>query len=224
MNAMKNITMTAALAGIAFSASASVVPFTETFSTGTSNWTSGDNSDLNWFSFGALDGSSFASSTLDLNTAGPFGLTLLRGQANTNASNGAFVGDYLSSGINRLEFDFRHSAGQDLNIALRVSTPMNFPGFAVELNESVASGEWVTLSFDLFFGNPLITFEGPPSPEAFASVMENVGNLQISANRPEGLSTPLFANFDVDNVRIVPAPSSLAMLGFGGLVATRRRR
>lgn len=221
---MRYFATTMAIAAFALPAAASVTSFTETFATDASNWTSGDNSALNWFSTGALDGSSYASSTLDLNTAGPFGLTLLRGQANTNASNGAFVGDYLSSGINRLEFDFRHDAGQDLNIALRVSTPMNFPGFAVELNESVASGEWVTLSFDLFFGNPLITFEGPPSPEAFASVMNNVGNLQISANRPDGLTTPLLANFDVDNVRIVPAPSALGMLSVAGLIATRRRR
>ncbi|MFK7760336.1 MAG: PEP-CTERM sorting domain-containing protein [Phycisphaerales bacterium] len=224
MNPMNLIPLTATVAGLSMSAAASVVPFTETFSNDVSNWTAGSDAPLTFVESGALDGSSYATGSADLNTAGPFGLTLLRGEASTNASDGAFVGNYLTGGINRLEFDFRHDAGQDLNIALRVSTPMNFPGFAVELNESVASGEWVTLSFDLFFGNPLITFEGPPSPMAFNGVMENVGNLQISANRPDGLSTPLNINFDLDNVRIVPAPSALAMLGLGGLVATRRRR
>lgn len=221
MNTIATITTFTA---VALTASASVSPFTETFANDASNWTSGDNTALNWFSTGALDGSSYASSTLDLNTAGPFGLTLLRGQANTNASNGAFVGDYLASGITTVSFDFRHNAGVDLDVALRVSSPMNFPAFAVETAGPVASGEWVSLSFDLFFGNPLITIEGPPSPEAFNQVMENIGNLQVSSFRPDGLTTPLIADFDIDNVSIVPAPSSAALLGLMGLTSTRRRR
>ncbi|MBO6513574.1 MAG: hypothetical protein JJ974_06395 [Phycisphaerales bacterium] len=221
MNTIATITT---IAAAAFTASASVTPFTETFANDASNWTSGDNSALSWVSSGALDGSSYASSTLDLNAAGPFGLTLLRGQANTNASNGAFVGNYLESNITTVSFDFRHNAGVDLGIALRVASPFNFPAFAVELPDTVASGEWVTLSFDLYFGNPLITIEGAPTPMAFNEIMENVGNLQISADRPDGLTTPLVADFDIDNVSIVPAPSAAAMLGLMGLTATRRRR
>lgn len=221
---MKTTTTILTIAATSLTASAGVVSFTETFATDASNWTSGDNSALTWNATGALDGSSYASSTLDLNSAGPFGLTLLRGQANTNASNGAFVGNYLTSGITTVEFDFRHDAGVDLEIALRVSSPMNFPAFAVESSSATASGEWVHLSFDLFFGNPLLTIEGAPTPEAFNQVMESVGNLQISSFRPDGLSTPLIANFDIDNVQITPTPGTAALLGMGMIGATRRRR
>lgn len=221
---MNTIATLTTIAATTLTASASVSPFTETFADDASNWTSGDNSALSWISSGAADGSSYASSTLDLNTAGPFGLTLLRGQSNTNASNGAFVGDYLASGISTVSFDFRHNAGVDLSMALRVASPFNFPAFAVETDGPVASGEWVHVSFDLFFGNPLLTIEGAPTPEAFNQVMENIGNLQVSSFRPDGLTTPLIADFDIDNVSIVPAPSTAALLGLMGLTATRRRR
>ena len=33
-----------------------------------------------------------------------------------------------------------------------------------------------------------------------------------------------YANFAVDNVRAVPAPGALALLGLGGLLAARRKR
>ena len=54
--------------------------------------------------------------------------------------------------------------------------------------------------------------------------MQSVGNLQVSVDRPDGLDTPLVVDFDLDNVSITPAPGALAMIGFGGLVGTRRRR
>lgn len=221
---MKATTVMLAIAGVAAGASGSVSPFTESFDLGANNWLSGAFTPPTWNATGAMDGSAYISAQSDLNTAGPFGLTLLRGQADQGASGGAFAGDYLAGGITSVSFDFRHNAGQDLGIALRVAQPANFPAFAVELASPVQSGEWVTLSFDLSFFNPLVTIEGAPTPMAFNEIMANVGNLQISADRPDGLTTPLLVDFDLDNVQIVPAPSGLAMLGFGCLAATRRRR
>ena len=212
------------IAATAFAASASVTPFTENFESGANNWQSGSSGALNWTATGALDGSAYVSSSADLNSAGPFGLTLFRGEADQNASAGAFVGDYLASGITTIEFDFRHDAGMDLGIALRVAGPMNFPGLGVEQPSLVSSGQWVRLSYDLSFFNPLLTLEGPPTPDFYNQVMEAVGNLQISSFRPDGLTTPLVVNFDLDNVSIVPAPGGMALLGLGCLTATRRRR
>jgi hypothetical protein len=212
------------LAGTAAIASGSVVPFSESFDAGANNWLSGAFTPLTWNAAGAADGSSYVSANLDLNNAGPFGLTVIRGQADQGASGGAFAGDYLAGGITTVSFDFRHNAGQDLGIALRVAQPANFPAFAVELPETVESGSWVTLSFELSFFNPLVTIEGAPSPAAFNAIMANVGNLLISADRPDGLDTPLLVDFDIDNVTITPTPSSAALLGLGGLFAARRRR
>jgi MYXO-CTERM domain-containing protein len=218
---IRTITAIALSAGIA---NAGVSNFTETFESGANGWLQGSFTAPTYNATGALDGSAFITSTADLNNAGPFGLTLFRGQDDFDASGDAFVGDYLAGGIDRISFDFRHNAGQDIGIALRVATSFNFPAFAVELPEAVASGEWVTLSFDLSFFNPLLTIEGAPTPDAFNGIMQSVGNIQVSADRPDGLTTPLVVDFDIDNVAITPAPGSLALLGLGGLAATRRRR
>jgi len=218
INAIAAIALTAGLAN------AGVTSFTETFETGDNGWLQGSFSAPTYNASGAADGSAYITSTADLNSAGPFGLTIFRGQDDFDASGDAFVGDYLAGGIDRISFDFRHNAGQDLGIALRVASSNNFPAFAVELANPVASGEWVTLSFDLSFFNPLLTIEGAPTPDAFNAIMQSVGNIQVSADRPDGLSTPLEVDFDLDNVSITPAPGSLALLGLGGMAAARRRR
>ncbi len=218
---IRTLSAIALTAGIA---NAGVSPFTETFESGANGWLQGSFSAPTYNATGALDGSAFITSTADLNSAGPFGLTIFRGQDDFDASGDAFVGNYLASGINRISFDFRHNAGQDLGIALRVASSNNFPAFAVELDGPVASGEWVTLSFDLSFFNPLLTIEGAPTPDAFNAIMQSIGNIQVSADRPDGLDTPLVVDFDLDNVAITPAPGAFALLGLGGLAATRRRR
>lgn len=212
------------IAAVSLTASASVTSYTETFESGSNNWVSGAFTPTTWNATGSIDNSAYISSQLDLNTAGPFGITLLRGQDDQDASGDAFVGNYLTGGITTVEFDFRHNAGVDLDIALRVASSANFPAFAVESSSSTVSGEWTHLTFDLFFGNPLLTIEGAPTPAAFNAVMEAVGNLQVSAFRPDGLDTELIADFDLDNVAIVPAPSGLALLGLGCLGVSRRRR
>lgn len=220
---MKTIIITT-LAAAASVSLGSVSPFTETFESGANNWVMGSFTAPTFVASGALDGSSYISSTADLNSAGQFGLIVMRGHSEFNASGGAFAGDYLSGGIIRVSFDLRHNAGQDLGVALRVASPTNFPGLAIELPELVGSGEWVTLSFELDFSNPLLTLEGPPTLDFFNSVMSAVGNLQVSIDRPDGLDTPLVVDFDLDNVSITPAPSALALISLGGLFSARRRR
>lgn len=214
----------ATLSLVASISTAGVTPFTETFDSGANDWLQGSFTAPGFVASGALDDSAYITSMADLNSAGPFGLIVMRGQSDFNASGGAFVGDYLANGINRVTFDLRHNAGIDLGVALRVASPTNFPGLAVELPELVASDEWVTLSFDLEFSNPLLTLEGPPTPEFFNQIMAAVGNLQVSIDRPDGLTTPLVVDFDLDNVSITPTPSTLGLLSIGGLLASRRRR
>jgi len=217
-------TLIATLAASTTAATAGVTSFTEDFEGGANGWLAGSFDPPQEIGSGALDGSAFIRNDADLNTAGPFGLTVFRGQDDSDASGDAFVGDYIANGIDTVSFDFRHNAGQDLGIALRVATADNFPAFAVELASPVASGAWTTLSFDLDFFNPLLTIEGQPTPQAFENIMRNVGNIQISSDRPDGLDTPLPVSFDVDNISITPAPSSMAMLGLGAMAAGRRRR
>ncbi len=220
---MKTILITA-LAAASTLSMAGVSSFTETFESGANNWLQGSFASPVHVASGALDGSAYISSTADLNSAGPFGLSVFRGEDNFDASGDAFVGNYLASGITQISFDFRHNANLDLNVALRVAGSNNFPGMGIELPSFVAGGQWVTLTFDLDFANPLLTLEGAPTEGFYNSVMEAVGNLQVSVERPDGLTTPLIVDFDLDNVAIIPTSSSLAMLSIGGLLATRRRR
>lgn len=220
---MKTIILTTLAAATTVSM-ASVAPFSETFETGVNGWLMGSFAAPVYNLTGAMDGSAYISSTADLNSAGPFGLSVFRGEDNFNASGDAFVGNYLAGGIDLITFDFRHNSDIALDVALRVAGSNNFPGFGVELPTFVAGNEWTTLSFSLDFFNPLLTLEGPPTPDFYNSVMNAVGNIQISVARPDGLTTPLVVDFDIDNITITPAPSSLALLSIGGLLATRRRR
>lgn len=205
-----------------------VSPFTEDFEGGANGWLMGTFVAPTVSGSGALDGSAYVSSSADLNSAGQFGLTVFRGHDDFDASGDAFVGDYLAGGITTISFDFRHNAGIDLGIALRVATSGNTPGFAVEQPSMIASDQWVHLEYELSPFNPLWTPEGGGpgfDPIAFfESVMTSVGNLQVSADRPDGLTTPLVVDFDFDNIAITPAPASVALLGLGGLAASRRRR
>ncbi len=211
---------TALNAGVSF--------FTEDFEGGANGWLEGTFTAPTEFATGALDGSAYISTDADLNSAGMFGLSVLRGEDAFDASGDAFVGNYLTSGITNISFDFRHHAGIDLNIALRVATSGNTPGFAVEQPSLISSGQWVHLEYELSPLNPLWTPEGGGpgfDPFAFfASVMESVGNIQVSVDRPDGLTDPFVVDFDFDNIAITPAPSAIALLGLGGLAVSRRRR
>lgn len=204
--------------GIAL-AGAPVAPFTETFDLGSENWKQGSGADVDW-------NAGVISTTVDVNSAGPFGLTLFRAQDGFDSSNDAFVGNYLAGGITTVSFDVLQNSGQDLTFGLRVATSNNNPAFALLTPVVVASDVWTTLTFELDFNSPFFFAEGPPGSEEgiFNTVMSEVGNLQISVNRPDGLVTPLTATFSVDNFAIVPSPAGAAVLAMGGLVAARRRR
>lgn len=192
-------------------------PYTETFDLGSANWMNGASADLDW-------NAGVVSTTVDVNSAGPFGLTLFRAQDGFDSSNDAFVGNYLAGGITTVSFDILQDSGQDMTFGLRVATSANSPAFALLTPTVVSSGEWTTLTFELDYNSPFYFAEGPPGVGFFSGIMSGVGNLQISANRPDGLVDPLVTTFSVDNFAITPAPSAAALLGLGGLVASRRRR
>lgn len=206
------------LAGVSGASAQLVNAFTETFDAGSEGWLAGTFSPLDF------DASGFVSSTADISAAGPFGLTLFRGHDDFDASGDAFVGDYLTSGITTVSFDIRHDYTDALDFALRIATPGNSPGFAIELSESVFFGEWTTVTFDLDPNNPLYTPEGPAGFGFFAGVMTDVGNLQISLTPPAGLPVGTFVTFDLDNAKITPSPGAFAPFCIGLLAAARRRR
>jgi hypothetical protein len=65
------------------------------------------------------------------------------------------------------------------------------------------------------------TFGVEPAPAvAYATIFENVGNVQILAES-EGATT---ANFSIDDVTLAPEPASLALAAFAAPVLLGRRR
>lgn len=215
---MRIASMIVALSAASGAALAGVGPYTETFTDGDANWLNGS------FNPPTFNPAGYISASADVSTAGEFGLTLFRGHDDADASGDAFVGDYLTSGLDTVTFDIRHDSEVALSFALRVATSGNSPAFVLLSPTPVAGGEWATLTFSLDPDSPFYIPEGPPGFGFFAGVMGSVGNLQVLVLPPAGLPTGSFVSFDLDNVSTTPAPGTLAPVFAGMAIFGRRRR
>jgi len=220
------------------SAEAVIVPFTEDFNTqadvwdsqsGT-GWTDQVRDPATFVSSGGPDGSGFARTTFNFSefSGGAFGgntVITTRGEDNDDASDDAFVGDWIAEGVTEFTGHVRHDAGQDLDFFVRFASSFNFPGALAGGTAAftVPSGEWTELTVDISEdGGPWLSFEG----QDFDSVFSSIGNVQFGISVPESLfNEDVTVNFDTDNPSIVPEPGSLALLAVGsGLLISRRRR
>jgi len=207
-------------------ASGQVQPFTETFETGANGWTDSAFQALATEPTGGPDGSAFASGSFnfkDFQPVPPVGGTvvMIRGSAGNNASGGAFIGDWIASGIDELSVFVRHDAPQPLSYFLRAATPLNFPGGLILAPVPVAPGVWTELTFDISPDNPLFIGEGPDAD--FATVFGNVGNVQFGIDGTPLAGLDQEVSFDVDSISIVPSPGT-GVLTLAGLLAAGRRR
>ncbi len=200
---------------------AGVVPFTETFTNDSSNWFNSPGlAPVDWVSNGGPDDSAFVTTTLNFEGLGAGDpAVLFRGHDEFNSSGGAFVGDWVSSGVSGFSAFVRHDADVPLNYFVRFASPSNFPGANNIFFIPVASDTWTNVSAAL--PNPNLIFEGPFS---YAQVFGNIGHIQIGVSVPAsfaGTDTPV--RFDLDSVSVVPEPATLGMLIVGGAMALRRR-
>jgi hypothetical protein len=205
---------------VTHSAVAATVPFTETFNAGSANWfDSLGTTPLTWTVFGGPDGSPFASTAFNfVNSAPNDNPVLFRAQDEFGSSGGAFVGNWVTSGVTGFNASVRHNAGVPLNFFVRFASPSNFPGANNVFFIPVPSGTWTPLSAAL--PNPNLIFEGPLT---YGQVFGNIGHVQLGISVPSGLAgvnAPF--SFDLDNVAIVPEPTSLAFFGVGALELARR--
>jgi hypothetical protein len=202
-------------------APAAVVPFTETFTHDSSNWFDRAGvSPVGWNPAGGPDGSAFATTTgsfAGLGTNDP--LVLYRAHDEFNSSGGAFVGNWVTDGVTAFGATVRHDADVPLNFFVRFASPANFPGAVNVFFNPVPTGTWTNLLAPL--PNPNLIFEGPFT---YNQVFGNVGHVQIGVSAPESLAglNATFA-FDLDNVSLVPEPTTLGLLLIGGFVALRHR-
>ena len=209
----------AAPAVVAPHAFAITVPFTETFASSNSGWTNSANAAIGWNATGGPDNSGFISTTFNL-TGQPDAATpvLVRGQA--GASGGLFTGDWIAAGVTQVSVDVRHSATAPLTMFARFAQAPA-PGAIMTSSFAVPANQWTTLTFDINPTNPLwLNFEG----SSYAAVLSNIQRIQfgVVVSAAANLTGPY--TLDVDNVRVIPAPSIGALAGLASLVAMRRKR
>lgn len=221
------LTVIALLPAIATAAPA--LPFTETFDTGANNWLGGDFLPATEVAAGGIGNSAFISAQTGFEFAEPDGFNVVfRGNTGffpgTDASDGAFNGNWIDAGVTNLSFSVRHDISQPVTFFARIAANTNgapFPGAVAIAFQPVVAGEWTTISLDISPSNPaFVSFEG----STYESVFSNVGFIQIGVATPNGLvGDPSLFTVDLDNVSIIPAPAGLALL-VPGLAAVRRRR
>ena len=217
----------AAMAFCSLTVLADVTTFTETFAGGDANWQSGNFSPLNTFGSGGPDGSAFVSTDATFQFAADDDpLTIFRGQASNNASDGAFVGNWIASGVNELSFSVRHDSPLPLSFFARIATPGNFPAAIGLAFAPVFPGQWTDVTIDISETSPQLIYEGPAS--TFNSVFSSVGNLQIGTSVPTGFGgVPGSFTFDLDNIGVTAVPEPASGFALWALTATllaRRNR
>jgi hypothetical protein len=197
--------------------SALVNPFTETFATDNSNWLTGPTNALvgaTWASTGGVDGGGYIQGVAT-NSPGSFsGPVIFRGNASSDASGDAFVGDWLTGGVTLFTAYVRHDASTSLDFYVRLAAN-NFGAGASSINITVLPNTWTQLNV------PIVTnsFQSFGS-SSFNTIFSSVQDVQIAltANPADGVTY----NIGLDNVSVVPEPSTVGLLGLGAALLAYR--
>lgn len=190
-------------------AMALVVPFTEEFSAGNANWTTGNtNVAATWSPSGGESGSSYISSTGTVLSTG-FGAIVFRGNASADASSDAFVGNWITGGVGAFSAYVRHDAPVDLNFYARLDAGAGRAGSTVDF--TVPSGAWFQLSVPVTDASSSFQSYGAGT---FATVFNGIQNVQIaiSTNQQASVIGQTY-NIGLDRVAVVPEPTTLGLLG-----------
>lgn len=191
---------------------APTVPFTENFSTDTANWKNNGNADLTFAPGGGPGDSTYVSTSFVFKSAFNDQIALFRGQSGFDSSGGAFNGDWLTEGVNRLTAYVRHDASEPLDFFVRLALAGGSPAVSFVNPQQVQPGTWTQLDFDISFDNPLHTNEGAPTEAFYNNVLSQIGRVQIGVIRPASLATsPTPVIYGLDQVSIVPEPSSVVL-------------
>ncbi|MGH7133641.1 MAG: hypothetical protein ACREJO_17055 [Phycisphaerales bacterium] len=134
-------------------------------------------------------------------------------------------GDYVTTGITRIEMDLMNLDPQNrtLNIRLgfRLSSNQNSPGWCTQAFNLVADGQWHHAVFTLSAAT-MTRIGGAPS---WTESMMSVGEVRLSHSPSAGLTGPnITSAMGVDNIRALPTPGAAGVLMLGGLLTSRRRR
>ena len=199
------LSLAALLTGIS-SSPALIVPFTEEFSGNASGWLNGASQSPTWNASGGPDGGAYISANATMTPTG-FGAALFRGNAATNASGGAFVGNWLSGGVSLFSAFIRHNAEQPLDIFARLDAGSGRAASSVGF--TVPTNQWFPISLPIVDSTTSFQSYGQP-PTGFSIVFTNIQNVQFFASPSSPAGT---FRFDLDKVSVVPEPGTLGLLG-----------
>lgn len=201
----------------------------ENFNAGTVNWFTGANNTPGYQATGGADGGGYLESNsltfADNFASPPFSqapptATLFRGHEEFGSSSGAFVGNWIELGYTELSFFVRHNAPLPVQFSARLANGLtNSPGASVaDLQQFVLPNEWTEVVLDVSRdSDDIISFGGATGAGAYEQIFSNVGNIQIFANQPFGLTaeqTMLPLSFELDMVSVsVPEPPALLLIG-----------
>jgi hypothetical protein len=199
-----------ALLASVFPVSALIVPFTEDFTSGASNWLNGASTAPTWSAAGGVDGGGYISAPGAI-TAGGFGTIVFRGNGSADASGDAFVGDWISGGVSTFTAYVSHDAPVALNFYARLDAGSGRAGSSVDF--SVAPGAWFQLEVPIV--NSPTSFQSYGAG-TFATVFNGIQNVQIALSATQDPSTAgQTYNVSLDRVATVPEPGTLGLVASG---------
>ena len=220
MEARVSFILLVALIVASTSAKALVVPFTEDFSTGASNWLNGSSAAPAWSATGGVDDGGYVSASSTVINTG-FGAIVFRGNASVDASSDAFVGNWITGGVSTFSAYVYHDAPVALNFYARLDAGAGRAGSSVDF--TVPRATWFQLSVPITDASSSFQSYGAGT---FATVFNNIQNVQIamSTNQAPAVLGQTY-NIGLDKVSVVPEPRTWSLLGLtAGMVAFSRLR
>lgn len=207
--------------------SALVNPYTETFATNNADWIVGTTTPAPWFSTGGVDDSGYIGTTATITTGG-FGPIVFRGNAASNASDDAFVGDWLAGGVTLFTAYVLHDAPVSLNFYVRfdAGAGAGASGNPIE----VPTGVWTEIIIpivDSLGTDGVFQSYGAAGAGGFGVIFSNIQNVQIAlSSGQDPLTVGETYNIGLDNVSVVPEPGTvgLVVVGLVGMALLHRRR
>ena len=202
-------------------ATALIVPFTEDFTSGASNWLNGSSAAPTWSATGGVDDGGYISAPGAI-SAGGFGTIVFRGNAAVDASGDAFVGNWLTGGVSTFSAFVRHDAPVALNFYARLDAGSGRAASSVDF--SVPVGSWYQLSIPITEASFQSYGAAGTGTAAFNTVFSSILNVQFALSSTQDPSTAgQTYNVSLDRVAIVPEPSiaALGLLALLGFLASR---
>jgi hypothetical protein len=205
----------------------SLLPFTERFDLGSSNWLNGSSAVPNYSSTGGVANTGYVFTSATIDTSG-FGPIVFRGNNANSASGGAFVGNWLAAGVNQFSAYVWHNAPVDLNFYVRFDKGA---GSAASSNMiTVAANTWTLLNIpivdSLGLSGQVFQSYGAVGSGGFNTIFSDIKNVQIAlAATQDARTSGQTYTVGLDSASVIPEPSVgvMTVVGLFGLGLLRRR-